>query len=382
VAELIIEDPRSGRDYVEVAATYTSSAGRYRLWYRVDEKHREALAVNADPFVIGLLPLAMNIGEPLHVAGPVSPSLLENLESFQEAWSAWKPRSYQQVKIDAEVLAEPELPEREEAISGFSGGVDSAFTVYRHAKGVTTRYPKPLKAAVMVHGFDIPLDDPDGYQRASRKAVRQLDSLGIELIRVATNYREQPVHWPHAFGAAVASVLSLFQGRFNQGLIAQGIPFAAYHHLVEGSNSLTDSLLSSGAFKVLPDGAGFQRYEKLAALAAWREGLDELRVCWRNPIHDENCCVCEKCIRTILSFRAAGLDLPRSFPKDVSNEQILGLVPIANLKISVGFGPILKEAERRGLQNEPWVRTLRRAIQLSHRKRLYGRVRRRLGFRA
>jgi hypothetical protein len=285
---------------------------------------------------------------------------LWNLSEFQQAWSAWVPGRYRQVEIRADHEVEPELPDRDEAISGFSGGVDSCFTAFRHSSRGDVCFRHRLTAAAMVHGFDIPLEDADGYRKAAIKVQRQLESLGLTLHRVATNYREQPVNWVFAFGAGLASVLSLFQSRFKFGLIAQGVPYHAYRSMVEGSNPLTDPLLSSASFNVVPDGPGYQRIDKIAALQAWPEGL-------RNPVRDENCCVCEKCIRNILSFRALGIDLPASFHRDVSDDQILKLVPIKPIMIDVGYGRILKLAEDRGAGGESWVAALNRAVRLSRR---------------
>ncbi len=382
MARLNLESPVERGETIELAATFASNDGTMRLWYRVERSRESDLCSTADPFVIATIHQAMAAGEPLFVDGPVSPSLLRNLEQFQQAWSAWKPKAYRQVEITAASEVEPAAPSRAEAISGFSGGVDSCFTAFRNARGKTTRHPYKLGASVMVQGFDIPLGDDDGFRRAGAKVERQLTSLGVEMYRVATNFQEQPVDWTHAFGAGVASVLALFQGRFRYGLIAQGVPFGAYQSLVEGSNPLTDPLLSSDTFTVVPDGAGFNRTDKIAAIADWKEGIEDLRVCWRNSIRDENCCVCEKCIRNILSFRALGLGRPDCFPLDVSDQQILDLIPIKQIKIDVGFGPILRLAESRGVGDEAWVRTLRKAIDLTHRHRLIRKIKRRIGLRA
>jgi len=307
----------------------------------------------------------MKTGEDVLVHGRVSPSLLENLEVLQQAWSTWRPKRYRRVEVRATTESEPDLPDRDGAISGFSGGVDSCFTAFRHARGVTTRFPQPLRASVMVHGFDIPLDDVEGYRRATAKAERQLATLGLELYRASTNWRELPVSWIDSFGAVVASVLSLYQGGFRAGLLASGVPFGAYRSIVEGSNPLTDPLLSSAAFRIVADGPGFRRIDKIAALAQWPEGLPDLRVCSRNTVRDQNCCVCEKCIRNILSFRAQGLDRPACFPKDVSDEQIMGLVPIKQIMIDVGYASIEELATEHGFGATSWVRTLRRAISQS-----------------
>ena len=132
----------------------------------------------------------------VRVHGQVSPSLLRNLEQYLSAWSAWKPERYGVVEIVAETEREREAPPAPaQAICGFSGGVDSSFTAFRHARGVTTGRPEPLRAGLMVHGFDIPLDEPEMYDRAVAKARRQLDSVGLEVIPLETNLREFEVEW-------------------------------------------------------------------------------------------------------------------------------------------------------------------------------------------
>jgi hypothetical protein len=189
-----------------------------------------------------------------------------------------------------------------------------------------------------------------------------LHSLGIGLYRVATNFKELSVFWPHAFGTGVASVLSLFQRRYGTGLIAQGVPYGSYRNLVEGSNPLTDPLLSSDAFHIIPDGSGFQRWEKIRAISGWPEGVEDLRVCWEGERKDSNCCDCEKCIRNILTFRALGLPLPKSFPKEPSDQRIYRLGPLKEITISVGYDPILDAARKNGLGDASWIRALRKAI--------------------
>jgi hypothetical protein len=301
----------------------------------------------------------------LRVHGAASPSLLRNLEDFQRAWASWKPDYYRLISVSADLEQEPAVQPRSEAICCFSGGVDSCFTAYRHARGVSTRFPYPLRTAVLVHGFDIPLQEAGYYESAYAKVTSQLSSLGIGLKRVATNFKELSVFWPHAFGTGVASVLSLFQRRYATGLIAQGVPYSCYQNLVEGSNPMTDPLLSSDAFRIVPDGGGFQRWEKIKVISDWPEGMEHLRVCWEGEKKDSNCCDCEKCIRNILTFRALGLPLPKAFATDPDDERIYRLGPLKEITISVGYNPILEAARQNGLGDAGWVRALKKAISRS-----------------
>ncbi len=130
------------------------------------------------------------------------------------------------------------------SLVAFSGGVDSCFTAFRHARPTTTRFPCRVTAGIMVHGFDIPLDEPATFTSAFERSGTMLSSLGLESIPMATNYRTEVAEWTHSFGAALASCLMLFSGRFKAGLIGQGLTYGELSLLHEGSNPLTDPLLS------------------------------------------------------------------------------------------------------------------------------------------
>jgi hypothetical protein len=124
-------------------------------------------------------------------------------------------------------------------------------------------------------------------------------------------------------------------------------------------------VLSSNAFSIQYDGAGYSRFDKIQALAGWPEAMSNLRVCLgHNPERRaRNCCKCEKCIRNILTFRALGLGLPACFESDVSNSQILRMRYSNPMHFSY-FGLILKKARQRGIRAS-WVQALRLSMLLN-----------------
>ena len=359
---------------------------RLRLWYRLPAEHRPLLTESGDPFVVAALFQAMQRARTMVVHGEVSPSLLRNLEEFQAAWSSWRPQRYRRVEIVADVEREQGGKHNDgSAVVAFSGGVDSAFTAFRHRTGRVGRHGYPLQAGLMVHGFDIPLEEEEVFRRAAEKSARMLESLGMTLIPMATNFREMAGNWDDLHGAAIASCLMLLQGGYRFGLIASTEP---YSHLVLpwGSNPVTDGLLSSEGFRIVHDGAGFTRGEKIRVIADWPEALRYLRVCWEGAEKDRNCGRCEKCIRTILNFRVAGLGLPDCFERDVTDEQILSL---PGLKVgSVSFlemERILRQAKAAGL-SDSWVNALEQRLQRSRqaakrRRGLWRRLKRTRGIR-
>ena len=346
---------------------------RMHLWYRLPAGYRSLLTESSDPFVVAVLFRAMREARDLVVHGMVSPSLLRNLEEFQAAWACWRPERYHRVAIIAEVEQEsPRVSDSNAAVAAFSGGVDSSFTVFRHRTGRCGRLRRNLQAGLMVHGFDIPLEQSDTFRRAAEKSSKMLTSLGVRLIPMATNFRELGEDWEDVFAAATASCLMMLQRGYAVGLIGSGEP---YHNLVLpwGSNPVTDGLLSSDAFQIVHDGAAFTRTEKVKEIAEWPEARQYLRVCWQGEQKDRNCGRCEKCIRTILNFRVAGLGLPECFERDVDDAQIMKLKNLNSPQLAE-FDQILSAAKAASI-SESWVVALERSL---HQNRLKANGRRSL----
>lgn len=368
VTHLWQEEVRRADDAVVCSVTLELGNGeRKQLWYEIPEKFEGCLTNGADPFVVGTVHVAMQEGNPVRVHGRVSPSLLQNIDEFQAAWSRWL-HHLRRVEVTADCESESVAPDRTvQAVVAFSGGVDSCFSAFRHARPYDLRLPRKLTAGVMVHGFDIPLANPSVFGGAANRSGRLLSSLGLELITIRTNFREVVADWTHAYGAGISSCLMLLQQRFSEGLVAQGLAYDHYEHLPEGGNPLTDALLSSSSFRTVPDGAGYLRRDKIRAMSEWVEFRQFLRVCWQGPLKDRNCCKCEKCIRNILTFRALGLGLPPCFESDVSDEQVWGLWRLQEIVMRTQYDPlveILDEAENR----ERWVKILKKRLNRNRKK--------------
>ncbi|MGA2504911.1 MAG: hypothetical protein ABSG01_12545 [Anaerolineales bacterium] len=354
------EKPDSDLDSVICSATLELPGGvREKLWYKNPSEWKNSLTEKADPYLIATIFSAMAIKADIHVHGIVSKTLLENMEEFQAVWHSWKPESYQPVSLFAEHEIEAHPPADGKAIISFSGGVDSCFSVYRHAQKLCGRQNKNIKAGVMIHGFDIPLKQAEIYALATVRSTKFLNDVGIPLIPVSTNWREmgntRGVSWEDSHATAMISVISLFQNNFLYGLVASGD--IAYKKIIWGSNPLSDPKLSSEDFKIIPDGASFTRVEKVSQIADWEAANQNLRVFWEGPDLSKNCGVCEKCIRTTLDYRVVSDKLPAWFDKDISNEQTFS-IPIHAKKIAGNYQSILDHAFKRGLRNDSWVRAL------------------------
>jgi hypothetical protein len=341
---------------------------RTKLWYRVPVEYSSLVTTSCDPFVVATLMIAMNWSTDLMVHGEVSPSLLRNLAEFQAAWACWRPKRYQQIEINAEVEREqPSAEPTGRTLTAFSGGVDSCFTLLRHRTGLCGRQQRNIQAGLMVHGFDIPLEQEQMFARAVEKSRKMVASLGVELIPMATNFRQLGQDWEEVHGCAIASCMMLLQGVFTLGLIGSFLPYQALK-LPWGTNPVTDGLLSSNAFQIIHDGAAFTRLEKLREIADWSEALTYLRVCWEGPQPDRNCCRCEKCIRTILGFRSLGIGNPSCFEQEVTEGQILELKGVKPAQMAE-LEMIWETAKAKGISDH-WVSALEKCIVRNQRQAL------------
>ena len=103
------------------------------------------------------------------------------------------------------------------------------------------------------------------------------------------------------------------------------------------------------------------RFEKIQIIADWPQAMRHLRVCFENPASAANCCRCNKCVYTILSFRAADVQLPPAFSRDISNRQIRHLRLRDEICI-YHWLEIFQGAKRLGLDHAGWVWALRVAL--------------------
>ena len=281
-----------------------------KLWFQV-EGIELSPDPGADPFLLGSWLLCLAQGGSLHVHGSVSRRLLAGLSEWQDAWIRWLPKIYSHVTVTADEVREDS--ERSPlAVSAFSGGLDASYTVLRHLSEGDWRRVN-LRAAMLVHGFDIPLRSDEAFANAHTRAAKMLAGSGLDLVVVRTNLKELGPHWTHMFGLGIASCFSLLAPHFGIGLIGSSEPYDALV-LPWGSNPITDPMTSTGDVEIRHDGAGATRTEKAAFLASWDDGLPLLRVCWEGGMAEGNCGRCEKCVRTRLNFQASGLAEPSCIP--------------------------------------------------------------------
>ncbi len=337
-----------------------------KLWYSVPPDQWEYVSRDLmDPFVLAALLKAMEDGATLRVHGPVSTTLLDNLEEFQIIFNTWFPSKYQRIDIVPHSETE-ENKIQNKVILSFSGGVDGAFSALNHIlrKGPIKRKLFDVNALLYIEGFDVNINYDEQCRNVverNRKLFASFPDLTFLNVRTNLKYLLSIKRFWMAHACVIASVASLFRTQWGGCLIGSS---HSYLHLRPwGSHPLTDRLLSSDSFKIHHDTV-FKRMDKLEALFSWPEALDNLKVCWEgqykfDTLPDTNCCQCDKCVRTMLAFTALGHEIPASFPGELTVEKVQSLKnkPFDWSRLMF-LNEVLDTAKKQGLEKMPVFQAL------------------------
>ncbi len=325
--------PQVGPEGVRWAGEIEAADGR-RSVVRIDVTTPDpaSFVASARPWLLAFLVPAMAVGAPVTVEGAVDEVTLANLMEWQEAMVCWRPH-LTVVPLHAGSLEVRRSPGPLDAVTAFSGGVDSCFTAVRHASPPSPAANRtvPLRAGLMVHGFDIALADDAVFDAAFARSERILTALGLQALRARTDLRSLETafgcDWEtEAHGIWLAAVLACVEGGFGSTLIPSTYPYDQ-QRLPWASNPLTDHLLGSGTRRLRHDGAAHDKLAKVAAIADHPAVARDLRVCWQGEQLDRNCGACFKCVVTQVCFWLSGVTQPRAFdtPCEVADVAALAL---------------------------------------------------------
>jgi len=303
-----ITNPSSGTDMPE------------RLWFRVSSRFQDGVTERSDSFLLAMLPVAMALGEELEIKGTVSSRLVFGLRDYQQILHTWWPKHFSVIDVKYSETFDGANRQRPKAVGAtFSGGVDSFFTLHRH-RGSNEVLPEyRLTHCLMIDGFD---NDVDLGHTGLFKALcdvyePMLSDQGIQLVVVQTNIQKFRLAAMARSNLHFTFVLPLVSAAMVLGdLFARFYIPASYQYrnlTPDGSHPMLDHLLSTDTMQIIHDGATASRVEKTIAIAGWPDTHSRLRVCFQGARYDpqrkifKNCGTCEKCVRTMIPLKAAGL---------------------------------------------------------------------------
>lgn len=350
-----------------VVLPYTTAAGPLEATFDLPEGYEVDAGSDAS-VAAGWFP-AMATGETLAVEEPVSRRLLAGTERIAEILLTWdralhhERQWYQRVPMQAAPRPAESQRRPGGTMAFFTGGADSFYTAVRHRD--------ELDALVFVHGFDLLDDRNDPLNQAVAARLREAAGmLGLPLLEVECNLvafsRAFGIGWEDYHGAALATVALLLAPAFSRCYIPATATYDSLYPI--GSHPLLDPLWGTERLEIIHDGADANRVEKLRRLADEPAARAHLRVCFENRGDRYNCGECEKCIRTGVAVRIAGVEgrfasLPSPSLRRIAAVDIPGL--------GLGWKEHRAELKRTGANER-----LRRAIEIAILRRRVRAVRR------
>jgi hypothetical protein len=308
------------------------------LWFKFPLHYRNYITDRSDGFIVGLLPSAMALGEKVIVEGTTSPRLAYGLREYQQVLNAWWTEQFKIVDIQYHNLQEPNPSDSQYAVgSAFSGGVDSFYTLWKHLPNNEQLAKYRITHCLLINGFDkdVDLDDTGVFGRLYQTYEPMMQKLGITLLTSRTNLQQfrlaatssKDLHL--TFGAPITASALVLGNLFSCFYIPGSYTYARDNLIPEGAHPVLDHLLSTEILQIIHDGADASRTEKIAKIAQWTETYSRLRVCLERAKFNENtglienCCKCEKCIRTMLSLDLLNvLPIYSTFPHILKRKHI------------------------------------------------------------
>lgn len=209
----------------------------------------------------------------------------------------------------------------------YSGGVDSAFS--------RLRYPKQPHTLVCVWGADIPVSQGKKWDALRSRVAEIADATDADTLFVRSNLEQMIKR------KSVMPDIPLWWSYIQHGLGLVGLAYppaiiaGAQRIVLSSSNTVNydppwgshpnyEGVLVAAGVAVTHEGFDKDRKEKLYALV--HEAGDRkpmLAVCQAAYTEKINCCVCEKCLRTIAGLLVEGAD-PQAYGFAVSAAEARG----------------------------------------------------------
>ena len=293
---------------VRLCAQVTMKERTQEVWFSVEPEFAPYLTDDrADAFVIAFLPAAMRLGADICCEAPVTKRLYYQLTTYLIPALAANIEGFHPISIHAP-LTEKVLPCENAVGTGWTGGVDSMYTLMTHLNAAQPhrRLTHLLVANVGTLESDrntellqyMAQKARDGIARDQNLAVVAVDS-NIQLL-LDENYLSVAVF---RLPAAVLALQKLFGAFLHSG----AYEFSRFSFVKE--NSAYYELLPLSCFETdctvfYSTGSHVSRIQKLKELSGFSPAMQYLHPCIY--AQQDNCGKCGKCVRTMGALYALG----------------------------------------------------------------------------
>lgn len=267
------------------------------------------------PFVCNVLPVAWLTDAVLDVP-QLDREFYEGLPGVLEGYRNMSPMLEFKGKVQVGQLVDNSFTPSEKVAALFSGGVDAFATLIAHAD----ENPQ----LITIWGADVKLTDSEGWARVKQHAEDTSRDFGLVApLLVRSNFRTIVKEW-ELDSLVAASGDGWWHGyQHGMALLGHAAPiawlkrwqtlyiassFTPDNKSLCASDPTIDNKLHLVSSRVWHDQYEYHRQQKVEHIVAHCRAVGRkvmLRVCWITS-GGTNCCVCEKCQRTIFALLAEG----------------------------------------------------------------------------
>ena len=299
-----------------VSARFIADGKEDSLWFEVDKKYAEYLVTDRiDAFLVGLLPLAMRLGEDIELRHPVSQRTYFNIDQNLTSIVNFAYPDYKVVSITHNGFAEP-IPARNGrvAATGLSCGIDSLFTVIKNSSSDVPggyKITHGVFTNVGSHGQTDDLEGMERFQGRLRNARGCAEELGLELILIDSNMEKVlsgQTDYDRTLTFRNASAVLVLERLISRYLHSSGITYEYLRVRRKGKDSaayepMTLPCLCTDSLEFILFGGRYSRTEKTTLVSDYGPSYRWLNVC---GVQADNCGHCIKCMRTMLTLDILG----------------------------------------------------------------------------
>lgn len=324
--EMRIYDLQISQEKEDVKISVSIESGRLgfkELWFSTPKMYETCLCKSRmDGFLIGMLFPAMQYGEDIHVRGCISEKLLFNLNNYVVPLLLTFSPSCKHIKITADETS-AERFDCNGVGTGFSGGVDSFCTIYDRLELESSPDYK-INSLLFLNVGSHSWGDQKDFESAKNKFQERYnylrkftDEVGIDFITLDSN-----LHAFHPWGhqkthtltsAAGVLMLQSYYSKYyyaSSGLSYNDLLLNAIRYKDVSVGAYCDPillpLLSTESLELIPDGTQYTRTEKMLHIIDYEPVRRYLNVCVSSDDSHENCSVCSKCCRTLMTLSSVG----------------------------------------------------------------------------
>ena len=286
------------------------------------------------PLLANLLPMAWVYDAEI-VAPVCDRDFFDSVEEFKKGFVDMYPMMELRGKLTVDALEENRPSGQSGAAAFYSGGVDALDTLIRHAE------EKPT--LLTVWGIDVAFEDTAGWERMKALIAQAVDAFDVECVTIKSCLRrfidkyelgkkiavtgDQWWHgFQHGLGTYSHAAPVAYARKIKSVYFASTFTTAEKGKQTCASDPTIDNFVRFCGARVVHDGYDSERQMKVHNIAQCSQRMNrnfQLHVCWAAD-GGSNCCLCEKCRRTLLAIFAENRD-PNDFGLVHSEEQLRSL---------------------------------------------------------